>query len=872
MAAECRLAWEQLGRWFEENMVGVPIAWFFSGKKKGVLSWHFDAGESFPLAEPEWPVRPSQAVESPNFAQAAWICRAMARFWHWGGFLLSGGLVLGTERASKNLTRSPVCLNNRPMGFFSQLIGSLSSRNRAGVTRSLAAAPFSPRRLEGRRLLDASAVGLMFAPLGEAGEYVQVGENADSLIDDLGPDSAPGLSQDNVPPSNIQFALIEMIDENNFAQLELTFDDPGTLDTHTVEIDWGDGSTTTVNLAGGERFVGVSHQYLDDSPTNTPQDLYTISVKVTDNEGASTTGQTTVLVKNVAPSNLQFAPVAMIDENNFAQLELTFDDPGTLDTYTVEIDWGDGNSTTVNLAGGERFIGISHRYLDDSPTSTPQDTYTISVKVTDDDGGSTTGQTTVLVKNVAPVIETLTVTPSVTTEGNTVTVSGTYSDVGTLDTQTGTIRWGDGTVEELVLVGSGGSGSFTISYFYADNDTVNPDDAAADNLYRIIVSIVDDDSGGTVRPVDVTVLNVSPNLEPIISATNVNAKGETFLTLEFDDPGADTLTIYVDWGDIRDPNDPSIPAINPFVIDVTGIQAPGTFTVTLKHVYSGPPNPFSPASDIEINVFVTDDDFGEPLVFADGKSQIRSVAISNAGDGTDPVRIDTTPQVPRLIFPRQSLGGVFFEPASASEDVLRSGDLRAASGDPSITTDRFLELRVIDFSGELGQGYRLKTEVLNDLPGLFRELPDNHYAIYLVRNETNTRRLVIEVYVRNGKVIDPGDDSEGTRDRPPTEEAVPQSSEELNLEIEPQEEGERAAPADPAADDFSSRIELPQTQGSTISENLRSRLPVGAAAVGLVATHSYHSWARRVDRAVAQAGSRDWKRLQRRTPPKRNNR
>ena len=89
----------------------------------------------------------------------------------------------------------------------------------------------------------------------------------------------------------------------------------------------------------------------------------------------------------------------------------------------------------------------------------------------------------------------------------------------------------------------------------------------------------------------------------------------------------------------------------------------------------------------------------------------------------------------------------------------------------------------------MATGYRLPAKVLNNLPALFRNLPDNHYKIYLVQSETNARRLVIEVFVRNGKLIDPGDDSEGARDRPPTEEAT----------TRPVEEQPAAAPAGEAA-------------------------------------------------------------------------
>ena len=94
-----------------------------------------------------------------------------------------------------------------------------------------------------------------------------------------------------------------------------------------------------------------------------------------------------------------------------------------------------------------------------------------------------------------------------------------------------------------------------------------------------------------------------------------------------------------------------------------------------------------------------------------------------------------------------------------------------ATSELAVTSDRYLELQVISPEGEVLERYRLKDEALADLRGLISTLPDNHYKIYLVRTDNNSRRLVLDVYVRRGRVVDPSDESEGTRDKPPTEDA-----------------------------------------------------------------------------------------------------
>src|SRR5690606_17054134 len=67
----------------------------------------------------------------------------------------------------------------------------------------------------------------------------------------------------------------------------------------------------------------------------------------------------------------------------------------------------------------------------------------------------------------------------------------------------------------------------------------------------------------------------------------------------------------------------------------------------------------------------------------------------------------------------------------------------------------------------LGDRFRLEDEDMNDLPGLFARLHDDHYRIYFVRTENQSYRLVIDVVTRDGRMTVPGDTSSGIRDRPP---------------------------------------------------------------------------------------------------------
>ncbi|MCH8840865.1 MAG: hypothetical protein IH831_09385, partial [Planctomycetes bacterium] len=147
-----------------------------------------------------------------------------------------------------------------------------------------------------------------------------------------------------------------------------------------------------------------------------------------------------------------------------------------------------------------------------------------------------------------------------------------------------------------------------------------------------------------------------------------------------------------------------------------------------------------------------------------------------------------------------------------------------------------------------------------------------HYAIYLIRVETATERLVIEVYVRNGKVIDPSDDSEGTRDRPPTDEAVRDQVEQILEKTQKRPDGSvdteeirqaLEAEMEPGSETHMEPVAEPDDRGATLPP--RGLMPMAA---GLAATRSIGSWAQQVDRAVAQAGPKKWRELRQRSRKK----
>ncbi len=192
----------------------------------------------------------------------------------------------------------------------------------------------------------------------------------------------------NTPPAVTSLTLSEAsIKEHDIVTLNGTFTDPTTIDSHTVTINWGDGSATTVvNPATGLRAFSAPHQYLDDVPTNTPVDINMIQVTVTDSQGQNGGGSTSITVNNVAPVipvDGIAGPVEPIALGGNALVTATFSDVGTLDTHTCTFSWDDGTADdVVALVGtGNTSCAAPHTYAGTG-------VYQVTVTVDDDDTGT----------------------------------------------------------------------------------------------------------------------------------------------------------------------------------------------------------------------------------------------------------------------------------------------------------------------------------------------------------------------------------------------------------------------------------------------------------------------------------------------------
>jgi hypothetical protein len=201
-----------------------------------------------------------------------------------------------------------------------------------------------------------------------------------------------------------------------------------------------------------------------------------VKVQATDADGLSATAQTTVEVGNVAPalSPLELSAVSIV-ENGVVTVSGGFSDPGTLDTHTIIINWGDGSApTTLAVAAGLRQFAASHQYLDDAPSSTASDVNAITVTVVDDDGGGNTASANLIVNNLPPVIKSVTAPTSPVARGSAVALNVNFTDSGTLDNHACAISWGD----------SQTTSGCSDTHVYADG-----------GVYSVHVTVTDDDTG-----------------------------------------------------------------------------------------------------------------------------------------------------------------------------------------------------------------------------------------------------------------------------------------------------------------------------------------------------------------------------------------
>ena len=263
--------------------------------------------------------------------------------------------------------------------------------------------------------------------------------------------------------------------------------------------------------------------------------MYTVTVLLS-RDGTDTTASGTfaVTVENVTPT-LTVVPDQTVNEGSLLSLtdigkftDPAFDNPLNVDgetseKFTYAVDWGDGTNVdagpaTIDVHGSEGVLTAGS--FDGSHTYADNGVYTVTVTLSDDDGGSISATFLVTVEQRDALADRRARTrPSTKGRSLSLTDIGKFTDPGfdnplnesgeTSEKFTYAIDWGDGTDVDagpatIDVPGSEGvltAGSFDGSHTYADN-----------GVYTVTVTLSDDDGGSISATFQVTVNNVAPTL------------------------------------------------------------------------------------------------------------------------------------------------------------------------------------------------------------------------------------------------------------------------------------------------------------------------------------------------------------------------
>jgi PKD repeat protein len=155
----------------------------------------------------------------------------------------------------------------------------------------------------------------------------------------------------------------------------------------------------------------------------------------------------------------------------------------------------DGDPLTYSWDFGDGGIGSGavpmHRFDDDG-------NFAITLTVSDGRGGTATATRMLEIVNAAPLISAMTGPSGPTAPGAPVSITGSFSDAGALDTHSVEIAWGDGTTSSAVVTGTSAK-SFSASHSYTNEGS-----------YAVTATVTDNGGAMASQSVDVVIKSETP--------------------------------------------------------------------------------------------------------------------------------------------------------------------------------------------------------------------------------------------------------------------------------------------------------------------------------------------------------------------------
>lgn len=374
----------------------------------------------------------------------------------------------------------------------------------------------------------------------------------------------------NIPPTLATPSVTGTLVEGSTLTFTASASDPGTSDTLTYAWTFGDGTTGTG--------ASVSKVYADNG-------TFSWTVTASDSAGGTDTESGSVVIANANPSITQLTIPSSALEGASVSASAKATDPGTADTLSYSWKWSDA---------------VTNSGANITRTFSQNGTYTVVLTVTDDDGGTTTANGSIVIGNVAPTITMLTCTPTAK-EGEVISCSASATDPGA-DSLTYSWAFGDGT--------TGTGQAVTKTY-------------GAEGTFTITLTVRDQDSATATGTQTVVITNAAPTT-PTISVSTPREEGTPItFTATATDPGNDTLTYLWNFGDSTSGSGASVQKT---------YADQGTFTVSVTVTDSGNLTSTSSTSVTVVNVNPTISSLTGDFSGNQGQTLTYTAVASDKGD------------------------------------------------------------------------------------------------------------------------------------------------------------------------------------------------------------------------------------------------
>jgi PKD repeat protein len=305
----------------------------------------------------------------------------------------------------------------------------------------------------------------------------------------------------NVPPTVTAGSDIT-INEWEVANFNGSFTDPGTLDTHMIQWDFGDGNSSSGSLT-------TNNHYTHPGP-------YNVTLTITDDDGGIGYDIITVTVLNLPPI-VNAGEDISINEGEYFSFNGSIENPGhdVLDYYwdfDITTDGPDTDSIPDNDVDSVN-LSVSHVYMDDG-------TYIAKLTVMDDDGSVVVDYINITVLDLTPIAQ-FSWSPEPQDEGSAVQ----FSDLST-SYPDDIMRW------YWDFADGGSSTEQDPKHIFYDN-----------GVYSVSLTVTDDDNSTDIIYNNITILNVAP-----VAEAGDDKDGYEVATFEFvgscSDPGIHDTHTY----------------------------------------------------------------------------------------------------------------------------------------------------------------------------------------------------------------------------------------------------------------------------------------------------------------------------------------